>query len=116
MLKTIAAVSPELARFVEALNQPLNTSQHRHVTQIADGLITTQGSKTLSALYRYIVGDPCPKSAADTFREAPWQADVIRLHRQDHAVRLLKQACTMVLQRGDVSPVLARYTLAPVPT
>jgi len=43
-------------------------------------------------------------------------ADVIRSHRQDHAVRLLKQACAMVLQKGDVSQVLARYTLAPVPT
>ena len=41
-------------------------------------------NKTLSALYRHIVGDPCPKSAADTFREAPWQADDIRtpLRRQ----------------------------------
>lgn len=43
-------------------------------------------------------------------------ADVIRLHRQDHAVRLLKQACAMVLQMGDVSLVLTRYTLVPVPT
>jgi hypothetical protein len=43
-------------------------------------------------------------------------ADVIRSHRQDHALRLLTQACTMALQKGDVSQVLARYTLAPVPT
>ena len=42
-------------------------------------------------------------------------ADVIRSHRQDHAVRLLREACSMVLQRGDVSQVLARYTLSPVP-
>lgn len=75
MLKTIATVSPELTAFVETLKLPLNVAQHRHITQIADGLITTQGSKTLSALYRHIVGDPCPKSAADTFR--PWQADDI---------------------------------------
>jgi hypothetical protein len=44
---------------------------------MADGLITTQGSKTRSALYRHIVGDSCPKSAADTFREAPWQAEAV---------------------------------------
>ena len=43
-------------------------------------------------------------------------ADVIRSHRQDHAVRLLQQACTMVLQMGEVSQVLARYTLTPAPT
>ena len=42
-------------------------------------------------------------------------ADVIRAHRQEHAVRLLKQACAMVFQIGDVSQVLTRYTLAPVP-
>lgn len=78
MLKTIAEPSPELVRFVEVLHLPLSAPQQRHVTQVADGLITTQGSKTLSALYRHIVGDPCPKSAADTFREAPWQAEAVR--------------------------------------
>jgi hypothetical protein len=87
MLKTIAAVSPELIQFVEALELPLNSPQHRHVTQITDGLVTTQGSKTLSALYRHIVGDPCPKSAADTFREAPWQADDIRIPLRQHLIQ-----------------------------
>lgn len=29
---------------------------------------------------------------------------------------LLKQACAMVLQKGDVSQGLARYTLTPEPT
>jgi hypothetical protein len=84
MLKTIAAVSPGLSQFVDTLKLPLNKPQHQHVTQIADGLITTQGSKTLSALYRHIVGDPCPKSAADTFREAPWQADALRTPLRRH--------------------------------
>jgi len=87
MLKTIVAVSPELTQFVDALNLPLNTSQYRHATQIADGLVTTQGSKTLSALYRHIVGDPCPKSAADTFREAPWKADDIRTSLRRHLIQ-----------------------------
>ena len=63
MLKTIAAVAPELTQFVEALQLPLNAPQHQHVSQIAHGLVTIQGSQTLSALYRHIVGDPCPKSA-----------------------------------------------------
>jgi hypothetical protein len=84
MLKTIAATSPELIHFVDALNLSLSTPQHRHVTQIADGLITTQGNKTLSALYRHIVGDPCPKSTADTFREASWQVDDIRTPLRQH--------------------------------
>ena len=87
MLKTIAAASTELTQFVDTLRLPLNTPQHRHIMQIADGLITTQGSKTLSALYRHIVGDPCPKSTADTFREAPWQADNIRTPLRQHLIQ-----------------------------
>jgi hypothetical protein len=79
MLKTIAEVSPQLIAFVLALRLSLSRPQHQHVMQVADALITTEGSKTVSALYRHIVGDPCPKSAADTFREAPWEADEIRL-------------------------------------
>jgi len=79
MLKTITDVSPHLIAFVLALKLTLSRPQLRHVTQVADALITTEGSKTLSGLYRHIVGDPCPKAAADTFREAPWTADAIRI-------------------------------------
>ena len=70
-LKTIADVSPQLISFTLSLQFSLSRSQLRHVTRIANVLITTEGSKTLSALYRHIVDDPCPKAAADTFREAP---------------------------------------------
>lgn len=87
MLKTIAEPSPELTAFIDALNLPLSQPQYRHVLQVADGLITTQGSKTLSALYRHIVGDPCPKAAADTFREAPWQADELRVPLREDLVK-----------------------------
>jgi hypothetical protein len=47
-----------------------------------------QGRKTLSALYRHMVGNPCPKSAADTFREAPWQADDIRVPLREYLVKM----------------------------
>ena len=73
MLKSIAEVSAELLSFIEARQLSLSKPQKQHVAQVADALITTEGSKTLSALYRSIVADPCPKSAADTFREAPGQ-------------------------------------------
>lgn len=65
MLKSIADVSPDLLQFVEDLNLPLSSPQQQHVKQIADGLITIDGDKNLSNLYRHIVGDSCPKSAAD---------------------------------------------------
>jgi hypothetical protein len=87
MLKTIAEVSPELVDFIEALDLPLSKPQKRHITQVADALITTEGSKTLSGLYRHIVGDPCPKAAADTFREAPWCADDLRISLREFLVQ-----------------------------
>ena len=59
MLKSIARLSPKLQAFIRSLDHPL-----------ADALVTTEGQKTLSALYRAITGDPCPKSASDTFRVA----------------------------------------------
>ncbi len=89
MLKTIAEVSTELGNFVESLNLSLSKPQKQHVAQVADALITSEGDKNLSALYRNIVGDPCPKSAADTFREAPWTTDDIRVPMQAYLVGLL---------------------------
>jgi hypothetical protein len=43
-------------------------------------------------------------------------ADIIRLHRQAHAERLLRQACQLVIQTRSVAEVLSRYTFAPAPT
>jgi hypothetical protein len=39
-------------------------------------------------------------------------ADVIRLHRQEHARSLLEEACQLVLQTRDLQQVFARYSLA----
>jgi hypothetical protein len=87
MLKTIAEVSPQLVTFILALRLSLSRPQLQHVVRVADALIATEGGKTLSALYRHIVGDPCPKAAADTFREAPWEADDIRITLRCFLVR-----------------------------
>jgi hypothetical protein len=40
-------------------------------------------------------------------------ADVIRLHRNAHARRLLEEACHLVLQVGNIADVMARFTFAP---
>ena len=40
-------------------------------------------------------------------------ADVIRLHRNAHARRLLEEACHLVLRVGNIPEVLARFTLTP---
>ena len=97
MLKSIAEVAPELTQFTEDLNLRLSKPQQQHIQQIADGLITIDGDKNLSNIYRHFVGDPCPKSAADTFREAPWVADDIRIPLRKH---LVKTAFELAEARG----------------
>ena len=87
MLKSIAEVAPQLTQFTNELNLRLSKPQQQHVKQVADGLITIEGDKNLSNIYRHFVGDPCPKSAADMFREAPWIADDIRIPLRKHLVR-----------------------------
>ena len=100
MLKVIAEVAPKLRAFLDALELPLSRPQKQHVAQVADGLITTEGDKNLSALYRSIVGDPCPKAAADTFREAPWTADDIRVPLRVYLLGLIfKVAAEMGLEK-----------------
>lgn len=97
MLKSIAEVSPDLSTFVDGLDLRLSQPQQRHVKQIADGLITIEGDKNLSNIYRHFVGAPCPKSAADTFREAPWTADDIRIPLRK---QLVKTAFQLAEARG----------------
>ena len=89
MLKRIVTPAPELVQFIEDLKLPLSDPQQRHAKQIADGLITIEGDKNLSNLYRHMVGDPCPKSAADTFREAPWGAEDVRSPLREHLVKTI---------------------------
>ena len=114
MLKSIVEVAPELLSFIEALQLSLTRPQKQHVSQVADALITTEGSKTLSALYRSIVGDPCPKSAADSFREAPWIAEDIRVPLRTHLVGLIfKLAEEMGLKKQVFLSLAARRTAIP---
>jgi hypothetical protein len=87
MLKSIAQPSPELQAFIQSLDLPLNQAQQKHVTQVADALVTTEGRKTLSALYRAITGNPCPKAGADTFRVAPWRADDLRIPLREELIQ-----------------------------
>jgi hypothetical protein len=87
MLKSIAQPSPDLQAFIQSSGHPLNQAQERHITQVADALVTIDGRKTLSSLYRAISGDPCPKAGADTFRVAPWQADDLRIPLREKLVQ-----------------------------
>jgi len=79
MLKCIAEVSPDLAQFSEGLNLCLSQPLQEHAKQVADGMITIDGDKILSNLYRHFMGDLCLKTAADTFRVAFWTVDDLRI-------------------------------------
>lgn len=102
MLKSIAEVAPDLVQFTDELKLRLSQPQQRHVKQIADGLITIDGDKNLSNIYRHFVGDPCPKSAADTFRESPWVSDDIHIPLRKH---LIKTAFEIAQNRGAAKQV-----------
>jgi len=87
MLKQIVTPAPQLVQFTDALNLSVSQPQLKHIQQVADGLVTVDGDKNLSNLYRHIVGNPCPKSAADTFRESPWTDHDIRIPLRKHLVK-----------------------------
>jgi hypothetical protein len=71
--------TPALIAFIVALQLALSAPQREHVLNVVEGLIVGQGRKTLSDLCRLRVGRPDPKTMADTFRESPWTANMIRL-------------------------------------
>jgi len=56
----------------EQLDLPLSAPQLRHVTNVADGLLVTDGRKTIAGIHRQFVDCPDPSNIADTFRIAPW--------------------------------------------
>jgi hypothetical protein len=78
MLPTIIQHTPTLLAFLLAIECALTQPQREHVLNVIEGLIVGQGRKTLSDLCRLRVGRPDPKAMADTFREGPWTANMIR--------------------------------------
>lgn len=78
MPKTIISNSPVLLAFIVALQTKLSKPQRRHVLNVVDGLVVGEGNKTLSGLCRLFISAPDPKAVADTFRESPWTAEMIR--------------------------------------
>lgn len=88
MLKTIVQHSAELIAYLVALKIVLYQPQIRHLTQLVDALLVCPNEKTLSNLYRQLVGEPGPKNAADFFRESTWSVDAVSKPRK--AFMLLK--------------------------
>lgn len=77
MLKTIVQQSQSLVAFISGLQFALSQPQKRHLIQLLEALLVSNGRKTLSDLYRLWVGNLDPKTAADFFRESPWKVEAI---------------------------------------
>ncbi len=75
MLPTILQHSSQLVVFITLLNPALYQPQIRHLHHLVDAMLVCNGKKTLSNLYRQISGEPDPKTAADFFRESPWERE-----------------------------------------
>jgi hypothetical protein len=91
MLPVIIQHTPSLITFMLALQLSLSRPQRDHVRNVMAGLMVGQGRKTLSDLCRLHVGQPDPKSMADTFRESPWTANMIRSPLRRFLVRTALQ-------------------------
>jgi hypothetical protein len=80
MLTWIVAPSVELVKLISLLGLSLSIPQLRHVTNVADALITADGKpKTLRKLNGTLQDPPTDEFAvADCFRPSPWSGDDLR--------------------------------------
>jgi hypothetical protein len=77
MLGVMVQQSAEIVTFISWLSLALYQPQMRHLTQLVDALLVCNSRKTLSNLYRQLAAQPDPKTAADFFRESPWQVNEV---------------------------------------
>jgi hypothetical protein len=83
MLSTILLHPEPLVAFITLFNLALYQAQTRHLLNLVDAILVCNGKKTLSNLYRQIAGEPDPKTAADFFRESPWEREDIGRGRKE---------------------------------
>jgi hypothetical protein len=103
MLKTIVHSNVKLVEFIIALKLALYQPQMKHLQRIADALIVCDQRKTLTNLYREFVEELDPKTAADFFRESPWQAEAVG---QSQRAYMLGEYLAMRQQLGDSGPIV----------
>lgn len=100
MLKIIVQQSSELVAFIKALNIVLYQPQIRHLIQLLDALLVCHDKKTLTNLYHQYLHDPDPKTAADFFRESPWQKEALSQPRKRFMLmKLLEMARRLGLEK-----------------
>ena len=87
MLPTILQHSAELIAFISSFNLVLYQPQMRHLHNLVDAMLVCGGRKTLTNLYRQIGAEPDPKTAADFFRESPWEREDVGRGRKEAMLR-----------------------------
>jgi hypothetical protein len=103
MLKTIVHPSVKLVGFIVALKLALYQRQIKHLQRIADALIVCDQRKTLTNLYRQYVEELDPKTAADFFRESPWQSEDVGQPQRKY---MLQEYLRLRQMLGDEGPIV----------
>jgi len=103
MLTHIIHQSPELVTFFESLELPLTEPQKRHLINLADGILVTEGKKTLTNIYRQFVEVPDPSNMADFLHLSLWDTEMVRRQMQRFMV---KRAVEIAEARGDPKLIL----------
>ncbi len=103
MLTRIVHPSPALVTFCEMLGLPLTEPQKRHLINLADGILVTEGKKTLANIQRQFVEAPDPSNIADFLRISPWPTEDVRRRLQRFMVQ---RALEIAGAKGDPRVIL----------
>jgi hypothetical protein len=75
----------------------------RHLINLADGILVTEGKKTLANIQRQFVEAPDPSNMADFLRISPWPTEEVRRRLQRFMV---KRALEIAEAKGDPRIIL----------
>lgn len=78
MVPTICFTSDTLKTFLDDMGLSLTKPQRRHLEEVSEGLLMTEGRKTLCRLTRQLVEERDVYAVADFFRESPWTVEDLR--------------------------------------
>jgi hypothetical protein len=103
MLTRIVHQSPKLVTFFEELGLPLTEPQRRHLANLSDAILVTEGKKTLANLQRQFVEAPDSSNMADFLRISPWPTETVR---QQLRRFMVKRAVAIAEIKGDLKLIL----------
>jgi len=103
MLTRIVHQSAQLVTFLNKLELPLTAPQKRHLTNLVDAILVTEGKKTIANLQRQLVEAPDPSNMADFLRISPWSSAKVRRKLQRF---LVLRAVEIAKAKGDSRVIL----------